>query len=205
MQEYNDDLHVREEILGKILKSDLEVKLGTSIGMWLRRLWNKFLSIFRNNDLRSYVSRITDQFIANPERDVNDDKIYFQLGEEEKTLQQQVNKLNRRYKELTRRQKSNPALLSQIRALEEELEGNKNGVGIYKFLQLLNDDTKNAIDFIKDYFTITERNGQAFLGSRTAKEAPSDKMTHQLAMYIGYYLPFLKELNMDLLIHPCSI
>ncbi len=198
MQEYGDDLHVREEILGKILKSDLEVKLGTSIGMWLRRLWNKFLSIFRNNDLRTYVSRITDEFIANPERDVKDDKIYFQLGEEEKTLQQQVNKLNRRYKELTRRQKSNPALLSQIRALEEELEGNKNGVGIYKFLQLLNDDTKNAIQFISDYFTITERNGQAFLGSRTVKEAPSDKMTHQLAMYIGYYLPFLKELNMVL-------
>jgi len=192
------DLHTRKEILGKALKEDLEVKLGTSLGMWLRRLWNKFLSIFRNNDLRSYVSRITDQFIANPERDVKDDKIYFQLGEEEKTLQQQVNKLNRRYKELTRRQKSNPALLSQIRALEEELEGNKNGVGIYKFLQLLNDDTKNAIDFIKDYFTITEREGQAFLGSRTAKEAPSDKMTHQLAMYIGYYLPFLKELNMVL-------
>lgn len=192
------DLHTRKEILGKALKEDLEVKLGTSLGMWLRRLWNKFLSIFRNNDLRSYVSRITDEFVANPERDVKDDKIYFQLGEEEKTLQQQVNKLNRRYKELTRRQKSNPALLSQIRALEEELEGNKNGVGIYKFLQLLNDDTKNAIDFIQSYFTITEKNGRAYLGSRTSKEAPSDKMTHQLAMYIGYYLPFLKELNMVL-------
>lgn len=198
MQEYNDDTHVREEILGKILKSDLEVKLGTSIGMWLRRLWNKFLSIFRNNDLRSYVSYITDEFIANPERDVKDDKIYFQLGEEEKTLQQQVNKLNRRYKELTRRQKSNPSLLSQIRALEEELEGTTNGLGIYKFLKLLNTDTKNAIDFIKSYFTITEKEGQAFLGARTYKEAPSNNKTMQLAKYIGYYLPFLKELNMIL-------
>jgi len=198
MEEYGDDTHVREEILGKILKSDLEVKLGTSIGMWLRRLWNKFLSIFRNNDLRSYVSYITDEFIANPERDVKDDKVYFQLGEEEKTLQQQVNKLNRRYKELTRRQKSNPTLLSQIRALEEELEGHKNGVGIYKFLQILNDDTRVSIDFVKNYFTVTEKNGRVYLGSRGTKEAPSDTMTRQLAMYIGYYLPFLKELNMVL-------
>lgn len=195
MEEYNDDTHVREEILGKILMKDLEVKLGTSIGMWLRRLWNKFLNKFRNNELSDYVSKITDKFIANPERSVNDSKIYFQLSEGEKTLQQQVNKLNRRYKELNRRQKSNPSLINQIRALREELEGNKNGLGIYKFLKLLNTDTKNAIDFIKSYFTITEKDGQAFLGARTYKEAPSDNMTKQLAQYIGYYLPFLKELN----------
>lgn len=198
MQEYNNDQYVREEILGKILMSDLEMKLGNSIGMWLRRLWNKFLSIFRNNDLRSYVSRITDEFIANPNREIKGEGVFFQMGEEEKTLQQQVNKLNRRYKDLAKRQKSNPSLLFQIKALEEELEGNKNGVGIYKFLQLLNDDTKNAIDFIKEYFTVTEKDSKIYLGSRGTKEAPSDKMTHQLAMYIGYYLPFLKELNMVL-------
>lgn len=198
MSEYNNDQYVREEILGKILMSDLEMKLGNSIGMWLRRLWNKFLSIFRNNDLRSYVSRITDEFIANPEREIKGDGVFFQMGEEEKTLQQQVNKLNRRYRDLAKRQKSNPSLLAQIKALEEELEGNKNGVGIYKFLQLLNDDTRNAIEFVKDYFTITEKEGRVYLGSRGTKEAPSDKMTHQLAMYIGYYLPFLKELNMVL-------
>lgn len=198
MQEYENDQYVREEILGKILMSDLEMKLGNSIGMWLRRLWNKFLSIFRNNDLRSYVSRITDEFIANPDRAVKGEGVFFQLGEEEKTLQQQVNKLNRRYKDLAKRQKSNPTLLAQIRALEEELEGTNNGLGIYKFLKLLNADTKNAIDFIKDYFTITEKEGRAFLGSRKSKEAPSNNKTMQLAKYIGYYLPFLKELNMIL-------
>lgn len=198
MQEYNNDTYVREEILGKILMSDLEMKLGNSIGMWLRRLWNKFLSIFRNNDLRSYVSRITDEFIANPEREIKGDGVFYQLAEEEKTLQQQVNKLNRRYKDLAKRQKSNPTLLAQIRALEEELEGTNNGLGIYKFLKLLNADTKNAIDFIKDYFTITEKEGRAFLGSRKSKEAPSNNKTMQLAKYIGYYLPFLKELNMIL-------
>lgn len=192
------DLHTRKEILGKALKEDLEMKLGTSLGMWLRRLWNKFLSIFRNNDLRSYVSRITDEFIANPEREIKGDGVFFQMGEEEKTLQQQVNKLNRRYRDLAKRQKSNPTLLAQIRALEEELEGTNNGLGIYKFLKLLNDDTKNAIDFIKDYFTITEKEGRAFLGSRKSKEAPSNNKTMQLAKYIGYYLPFLKELNIIL-------
>lgn len=198
MQEYGNDIYVREEILGKTLMSDLEMKLGNSIGMWLRRLWNKFLSIFRNNDLRSYVSRITDEFIANPNREIKGEGVFYQLAKEEKTLQQQVNKLNRRYKDLAKRQKSNPTLLAQIRALEEELEGTNNGLGIYKFLKLLNADTKNAIEFIKDYFTITEKEGRAFLGSRKSKEAPSDNKTMQLAKYIGYYLPFLKELNMIL-------
>jgi hypothetical protein len=195
MEEYNDDTHVREEILGKILMKDLEAKLGTSIGMWLRRLWNKFLNKFRNNELSDYVSKITDKFIANPERSVNDSKVYFQLKSGESALQQQVNKLNRRYKELTRRQKSNPSLINQIRALKEELEGNKNGVGIYKFLLLLNEDTRVSIDFVKQYFNVTEKDNKVYLGSRTNKDTPGDNMTKQLAQYIGYYLPFLKELN----------
>jgi len=196
MQVYGDDLHTREEILGKILKKDLEAKLGTSIGMWLRRLWNKFLSMFRNKELSDYVAHITDQFVANP--DVKGDGIFFQMANEEKTLQYQVNKLNRRYKDLAKRKKSNPSLLPQIKALEEELEGTKNGVGIYKFLQLLNEDTKNATEFLKTYFTVTESNGHTYLGSRTDKETPGDNMIMQLAQYIGYYLPFLKELNMVL-------
>lgn len=195
MQEYENDTYVREEILGKILMSDLEMKLGNSIGMWLRRLWNKFLSIFRNNDLRAYVSRITDEFIANPEREIKGEGVFYQLAKEEKTLQQQVNKLNRRYKDLAKRRRGDPSLIPQIRALEEELEGNKNGVGIYKFLQLLNDDTRNAIDYLKGYFTITQKDDRNYLGARTDKEAAGDLKVAQLAKYIGYYLPFLKELN----------
>lgn len=196
MSIYGDDLHTREEILGKILKKDLEAKLGTSIGMWLRRLWNKFLSMFRNKELSDYVAHITDQFVANP--NVQGDGVFFQMAQEEKTLQQQVNKLNRRYKELSRRQRSDPSLLPQIKALEEELEGNKNGVGIYKFLLLLNEDTRTSIDFLKDYFTITQKEDRNFLGARTDKETPSTTKIRQLAQYIGYYLPFLKELNMVL-------
>lgn len=195
MEEYKNDLFVREEILGKILMKDLESKLGTSIGMWLRRLWNKFIKLFKNKDLYDYVGYITDQFITNPEKEVKGDGIFFQSKKEEKTLQQQVNKLNRRYKDLAKRKKEDPSLLPQIRALEEELEGNKNGVGIYKFLLLLNEDTRRNIDYLKDYFTITEKEDRNFLGARTNKETPSDLIITQLAKYIGYYLPFLKELN----------
>lgn len=198
MQEYGNDLYVREEILGKILMKELEYKLGNSLGLWLKKLWERFISLFKNRELYDYVFYIAEEFITNPERKIEGDGVFFQLQNEEKALQQQVNKLNRRYRELTRRQKSNPSLVSQIRALQEELEGTKNGVGIYKFLKLLNTDTKSAIDFIKSYFTVTEKDGQAFLGARTYKETPSDNKTKQLAQYIGYYLPFLKELNMIL-------
>jgi len=51
---------------------------------------------------------------------------------------------------------------------------------------------------LKDYFTITQKEERNYLGARTDKETPSDLKITQLAKYIGYYLPFLKELNMVL-------
>lgn len=195
IREYNDDLFVREEILGKILKKDLEVKLGTSLGSMLRRIWNKFLNIFRNKSLQVYISKITDEFIANPDRPIDETGIMFQLKKEEKLLAGQVSNLKERLRKLRKRGILSKSTMNQIIELESELEGAQNGVGIYKFLGLLENDIQSSLDFISKYFKVKNDEGRLYLGTRTDLDTPSSKNILQLSQFIGYYLPFLRELN----------
>jgi len=194
------DRKARIEILGKQLNQVLKNKLAPiRVDTWLMRLWRKFLNLFKTKELTDYLENITDTFLQEPTLNVVRDEIYYSLQDEENYLKGQISSLKERQKALRKRnnipEDAIKSVDKQIKSLAEELEGNVNGLGIYKFLGFLNNDLNSAFKWLENYFDVKKSSHGMYLGDRNSTAITNNDLVTQLAAFIGYYRPFLEELK----------
>ena len=193
LKEYKNPEKVYEELLGKLLaeyKINKTVEPKTTLfRKTLNELWNWFINLFdKNSALNKYLEEINqvqelkeNPFIQEAEIfyniDVNED-VDLEIEHLEKIIKSQKNRLrelrNRNLKSKT------DALKKRIEELEDKLELNENSQGLYKFVKYMQQDGKEALQYISKV--------------KSGKEKINSTKIKHLSDFIAYYEPLIEEM-----------
>lgn len=154
---------VRMEILGKVGKELLfqEVKSstqGTGIGKYLRKMWNRFLDLFRpaKTELEKILAKWSDQLISGNLGEIQSEGTFFEIedtpiSEAEKLYKKFLAGLKSRALTFKRFEGESEAASERLLKTYYEFTNKEFNAGLVEFVGMMAKDISNGVAFIKKY------------------------------------------------------
>jgi len=178
---------IRAEILGKIGRKYIvqnlkETTRGTGLGRYIRRIWNKFMSMFKPAvpELEQILDKWANDFVQGNVGEVQDQGVFFEaeaepLSKGEQVYESIIKGLRNKFKYLKGRD------VEKLKEITYEIEDMEYTQGIFRFLQMALEDGNETISRIKKI-----NKGELLFTSRNYSD---------MRVMLEYYTPHISQIK----------